>query len=202
MLGHRRVYIVPSRLGLFFGGTLAILLVGSINYVLSLGFALTFLLAGMGLAAIVQTTRNLARLSVRAGRYELVLGYNPDRQRELLSLLGVKGADWLELTSALFAVLGAFVLDLFAWMLRGMVRPDPVQKSWNQFCRKLGAKGVTRSPHEGPRDFSERAARSLPFAQESIQRIAALYMGLRYGRQAAAEDVVELRQRFKDLRFG
>jgi uncharacterized protein (DUF58 family) len=72
VLGHRRVYIVPSRLGLFFGGTLAILLVGSINYALSLGFALTFLLAGMGIAAMVQTTRNLARLSVRAGRSEPV----------------------------------------------------------------------------------------------------------------------------------
>jgi uncharacterized protein (DUF58 family) len=71
-LGHRRVYIVPSRLGLFFGGTLAILLVGSINYALSLGFALTFLLAGVGLAAMVQTARNLARLSVRAVRSEPV----------------------------------------------------------------------------------------------------------------------------------
>jgi len=71
-LGHRRVYIVPSRLGLFFGAALAILLVGSINYTLSLGFALTFLLAGMGLAAMVQTTRNLAHLSVRAVRCEPV----------------------------------------------------------------------------------------------------------------------------------
>lgn len=68
VLGQRRVYIVPSRLGLFFGGALLILLVGSINYALSLGFALTFLLAGMGLAGMVQTTRNLAQLVVRAGR--------------------------------------------------------------------------------------------------------------------------------------
>jgi uncharacterized protein (DUF58 family) len=72
VLGHRRVYIVPSRLGLFFGAALLILLVGSINYALSLGFALTFLLAGMGLAGMVQTTRNLAQLSVRAARVEPV----------------------------------------------------------------------------------------------------------------------------------
>jgi uncharacterized protein (DUF58 family) len=76
VLGHRRVYIVPSRLGLFYASTLAILLVGSINYALSLGFALTFLLAGMGIAAMVQTTRNLARLSVRAGRCEPVFAGN------------------------------------------------------------------------------------------------------------------------------
>ena len=72
VLGHRRVYIVPSRLGLLFGGALLILLAGSINYTLSLGFGLTFLLAGMGLAGMVHTARNLAQLVVRAGRSEPV----------------------------------------------------------------------------------------------------------------------------------
>ena len=81
VLAHRRVYIVPSRLGLYFGGALAILLVGSINYALSLGFALTFLLAGMGFAAMVQTTRNLARLSVRAARSEPVFAGDAARFR-------------------------------------------------------------------------------------------------------------------------
>jgi uncharacterized protein (DUF58 family) len=81
VLGHRRVYIVPSRIGLLFGGTLAILLVGSINYVLSLGFALTFLLAGMGIAGMVQTTRNLGRLSVRAGRSDPVFAGDVARFR-------------------------------------------------------------------------------------------------------------------------
>lgn len=68
VIPQRRVYILPSRLGLLFGGALLILLMGSINYMLSLGFALTFLLAGAGLAGMVQTTRNLARLAVHAGR--------------------------------------------------------------------------------------------------------------------------------------
>jgi uncharacterized protein (DUF58 family) len=72
VLGHRRVYIVPTRAGWIFAATLGILLVGSINYALQLGFALTFLLAGMGLAAMVHTTRNLARLAVSAGRAEPV----------------------------------------------------------------------------------------------------------------------------------
>lgn len=72
VLGHRRVYIVPTRLGLLFGGTLAILLVGSINYAMSLGFALTFLLGGLGVAGMVHTVRNLAQLAVSAGRVEPV----------------------------------------------------------------------------------------------------------------------------------
>ena len=71
-LGHRRVYIVPSRLGWMFGATLAILLLGSINYAIALGFALTFLLAGLGLAGMVHTARNLALLAVSAKRVEPV----------------------------------------------------------------------------------------------------------------------------------
>ena len=72
VLRHRRVYIVPTRLGWMFAATLGLLLVGSINYALSLGFALTFLLAGMGLAGMVHTARNLARLAVSVGRVESV----------------------------------------------------------------------------------------------------------------------------------
>jgi len=72
LLVHRRVYILPTRLGWLFGATLVILLIGSINYALALGFALTFLLAGMGLAGMVHTARNLARIAVSAGRAEPV----------------------------------------------------------------------------------------------------------------------------------
>ena len=72
VLVHRRVYIVPARLGWMFGATLLVLLVGSINYALALGFGLTFLLAGLGLVGMVQTARNLARIAVSVGRAEPV----------------------------------------------------------------------------------------------------------------------------------
>jgi hypothetical protein len=130
-----------------------------------------------------------------------VLGYNPQRQRELMSWIGMRDADWLELASTLLALLGGFVLVLFAWMLRRLVRPDPVQAAWNQFCRKLGAKGVARAPHEGPQDYSERAARNFPSLDASIRRIAGLYIALRYGSNASPDGVVQLRQMVKELQF-
>jgi len=71
-LGHRRVYIMPTRIGMMFAATLVIMLVGSINYVLSLGFMLTFLLAGLAIAGMVHTVRNLARLVIVTGRAEPV----------------------------------------------------------------------------------------------------------------------------------
>ncbi len=45
-LTQRNVYILPTRPGFMLGLTLVVLLVGSINYQLNLGYLLTFLLAG------------------------------------------------------------------------------------------------------------------------------------------------------------
>jgi uncharacterized protein (DUF58 family) len=67
-LGQRRVYILPTRPGLTFAFSLVLLLIGSINYSLSLGYILTFLLGGMGVVSILHTFRNLAHLYVSAGR--------------------------------------------------------------------------------------------------------------------------------------
>ena len=66
-LDSRRVYILPSRTGLMFCMLLLLLLVGSVNYEKSLGYALTFLLAGIGNVAILTTWKNLKGLVVRAG---------------------------------------------------------------------------------------------------------------------------------------
>jgi len=71
-LAQRRVYILPTRHGLTFGLVLIFMLLGSINYNLSLGFVLTFLLAGLGVVSILHTFRNLAHLYVSAGRAEPV----------------------------------------------------------------------------------------------------------------------------------
>jgi len=68
VLGHRRVFVLPTRAGLSFAATLMVLLIGAINYNLSLGHALVFLLAGLGLTAILHTYRNLAGLSISPGR--------------------------------------------------------------------------------------------------------------------------------------
>ena len=65
VLRHRRIYILPSRRGLALIGTLALMLVTSLNYGLSLGFAATFLLSGMVGATLLHTFRNLSGLEVR-----------------------------------------------------------------------------------------------------------------------------------------
>jgi uncharacterized protein (DUF58 family) len=67
-LGQRRVYILPTGGGLMYGVTILLMLIGSINYNLSLGYVLVFLLAGNGMVSMLHTWRNLARISLRPGK--------------------------------------------------------------------------------------------------------------------------------------
>ena len=68
LLSQRRVYILPTRAGLGFCVLLLVLLIGSINYNLGLGFGLTFVAGACAVVDMVQTTRNLAGLVLSPGR--------------------------------------------------------------------------------------------------------------------------------------
>ncbi len=68
LLNQRRVYILPTRAGLGFCALLLVLLIGSINYNLGLGFGLTFVAGACAIVDMVQTTRNLAGLVLSPGR--------------------------------------------------------------------------------------------------------------------------------------
>ncbi len=59
VLHRRRLFILPTRLGYTFALTIALLLLGSLNYGTSLGFVVTFLLAGAGALGMLHTYRNL-----------------------------------------------------------------------------------------------------------------------------------------------
>src|SRR5688572_12136967 len=72
VLGQRRIFILPCRHGVGLVRALVMMLIGSINYDLSLGFVLTFLLGALGVNAILHTYRNLARLEISPGRAQPV----------------------------------------------------------------------------------------------------------------------------------
>ncbi|MCB1917614.1 MAG: DUF58 domain-containing protein [Rhodocyclaceae bacterium] len=69
-LGHRRIFVLPTATGVAFGLTLLTMLLASMNYVLSLGYALTFLLVGVGLVGLHQTFRNLVHLELLSANME------------------------------------------------------------------------------------------------------------------------------------
>jgi uncharacterized protein (DUF58 family) len=88
-LSQRRVYIVPTGAGLAFAGLLLVLLTGSINYNLGLGFALTFLAGACALVDMVFTYRNLAHLRLRPGRaHDVFAGEEAQFELHLLNHTG------------------------------------------------------------------------------------------------------------------
>ena len=68
LLTQRRVFILPSKAGLGFALLLVVMFIGSINYNLSLGFGLTFLIAACAVIDMHLTFRNLAYLHLTPGR--------------------------------------------------------------------------------------------------------------------------------------
>lgn len=93
VLVHSRVFILPTRHGLLFALFLGLMLLGSVNYNLSLGFVLTFLLATLGLVSILHTFRNLAHLRVSPGRTSAVFAGDTGSFPVLLESPG-RGARW------------------------------------------------------------------------------------------------------------
>lgn len=63
---HQRIYILPSKRGLAFLFALMVCLIASINYQLNLGYALSFLLAGLFCASLLHTYKNLAGITLES----------------------------------------------------------------------------------------------------------------------------------------
>jgi protein-glutamine gamma-glutamyltransferase len=110
-----------------------------------------------------------------------VLSFDADAQQAFVKDIGIPGATptSLLLWSGIIAVI--VVAAMGAWMhLRARPRSDPVKLLYAHFCRKAARLGATRAPHEGPLDFANRAAQSLPTESEHIRRISTHYVNLRY----------------------
>lgn len=68
VLHRRRVYILPTALGVGYGLSLFAMLLAAMNYNNNMAFALTFLLAGLGLVAMHWCHQNLTGAGVRGLR--------------------------------------------------------------------------------------------------------------------------------------
>jgi len=71
-LTQRRIFIIPTKQGLMLVFVLILMLLGDINYNLSLGYVLTFLLTMMAVMSMLHAFRNFAHLEIRPGRVDPV----------------------------------------------------------------------------------------------------------------------------------
>ncbi|NNL99409.1 MAG: DUF3488 domain-containing transglutaminase family protein, partial [Gammaproteobacteria bacterium] len=78
-----------------------------------------------------------------------VLGYNVQRQRQLLDRLGLDDVQPAELAAVLLLLLGAAVLTVAFSGGRRRRTSDPVALAYQRFCARLAALGIERRPSEG-----------------------------------------------------
>ncbi|PHV12828.1 transglutaminase TgpA family protein [Chitinimonas sp. BJB300] len=121
------------------------------------------------------------------GWNQWVIGYTPERQRELLRKLGINDL----LSSGFLAWFIGSVFSLVAlsaawllWRARPR-RPDPAKQAWDRFCRKLAGLGLQVGLAEAPSDFALRAKRALPERASAIDDVLGDYLAVRYGSQPA-----------------
>jgi hypothetical protein len=129
-----------------------------------------------------------------------VLGYNPERQREFLTRLGMPSPDWQNMATTLFWMVGGFVTLIALFILRRRLSKDPVQRVWLAFCAKLARAGTERRPSEGPAAFADRAARAHPARAVMVDAIARLYTDLRYGPQRDPDGLARLARMVREFK--
>jgi protein-glutamine gamma-glutamyltransferase len=130
-----------------------------------------------------------------------VLGYTPERQRDLLHGLGLGEMGWQRLATLLTATCGLLLAALIVWAMRGHRPRDPLERCWLDFCRRLARAGLPRLPWEGPLAYAERAAVAFPHHADALRSIARSYARQRYGATPGAAELKSLHGRIRRFRL-
>ncbi|MDZ7758782.1 MAG: DUF58 domain-containing protein [Desulfovermiculus sp.] len=107
-LSHKRIFILPTGLGLVFGLMVLAMLGISINYANNLGYAVSFVCMSTGLVSLLHTQRNLNGLRIAPGKCEpvfagqravfhLVIHEDQGRTRPGIKITGPEGSQNIDL---------------------------------------------------------------------------------------------------------
>jgi transglutaminase-like putative cysteine protease len=115
-----------------------------------------------------------------------VVGFNREEQFRLLNQVfdGISARKFM----AVLLVSGLLILGPVAFTLLRKRRRHALSETdrcYLRFCDRLAGAGVRREAGEPPQVFAARAARELPAAADSIQRITGLYVQLAYAMEPA-----------------
>jgi hypothetical protein len=121
--------------------------------------------------------------SFRNSWNEWVVGFDSNRQRELLGLLGFDNVNSSKLAMWLVVMMTA-VGGVIAWWVirRGPAkRRDLARLYFDKLCRKLERAGIPHRSNEGASEFMMRVAKLLPAKRRELVMITGDYERLRYG---------------------
>jgi transglutaminase-like putative cysteine protease len=135
---------------------------------------------------------------------ESVVEFNLRTQLDLLRRLGIDSPDWRHLGWAFSAGLLAWILWIAVALRRSVarVKPDRIGRAWLRATGKLARVAPPRAANEGPIDYATRIASARPDLAPAVTEIARRYSALRFGRDAANEEVEALEREVRRLKAG
>ena len=134
---------------------------------------------------------------LRRGWNDFVLGFNAQRQRDLLKPLGVNSLQPRDL-ALLFALIAGAALLWMRWLIaRGERQRDPLLRAWHALDMRYRKLGRGRHLHEPAQVWATRVAADTPHAGEHLSTLAARVAAARYA-PALSRDA--LHQLLRDLR--
>jgi transglutaminase-like putative cysteine protease len=140
--------------------------------------------------------------AVNNGWNQWVLGYNQEKQKQLLSYLSGGRLSWSDIIYVLVGTTAILLLALSFWLFRGKRIPrDEVQRIYDRFTTKLLKAGLRRYPHEGPMDFSLRVKKRLPAKTGAIDAITDAYTKLRYAGKISPAAIAAFRKLVSTFRI-
>jgi protein-glutamine gamma-glutamyltransferase len=93
---------------------------------------------------------------LRRGWNDFVLGFNAERQRQMLQPLGIDRLDPQRLM-LMFAMVAVLALAATAWLVSRDVRQrDPLLRAWHRLAARYAKVGLGRAPHEAAIDWARR----------------------------------------------
>ncbi len=136
------------------------------------------------LARMEMTWLKALRLRWDAVNYQWqrgVVGFNVQRQRDVLRGLGLADARGWQLAALAGALVFAWGLAVIGLARARHARADPAYALWLRLCRRLARAGLPRRPSEGPLAYVRRAAARWPQWGVTLREIGETYAALRYG---------------------
>ena len=97
---------------------------------------------------------------LRRGWNDFVLGFNAERQRQMLQPLGIDRLDPEQLL-LMFAMVAVLALAVTAWLVGRDIRPrDPLLRAWHGLAARYARLGLGREAHEPALDWAARVDRA------------------------------------------
>jgi hypothetical protein len=126
-----------------------------------------------------------------------IIGYDPQRQRELLARLGLPDANWQNLATLLGAVCAILLALITGWVLYQRPPRDPALRLWHKALRHLTRRQVNWAPWETPLALARRVRVERPEMADAFDQVVTAYLQARYG--AIPGNLQTLRERIAQL---